>query len=675
MSTRLQDPPHPPAMIGETPELSRWPAWQWARRNRHFTVPPVLLPLFIAAAVTAARFHAHTAVIIATAVTAFWIWLGAPHKWDRKSEQWYARLSAVAAASWLSAASWTGITWIMDAVLAGGVLIWGIFWFIHKRPRGLVGDAAIIAEWDQWWQFHARAWGLHGSNVIGVTSKGPMETLQVQLWAGRQHFKQVEEIVHLVESALVGYVRPGMIRVDRHPQNASQVLIRLRRDDPLGRPMSWHPGLAISSILEAAVIGFTESGDLIRAVLASNWFIIGRSRSGKSNELSNFLAAITGCPDARVWLVDRKGGRAARPWMAALDWCAVTLDEISLMFDTAFAEVKARAENAYDGNEQLVPTPEVPAIFLAIDETYEVTGLQAGITKLAVQLATLASQGMGVAVYIIILTQYGALEDTVRTEQTRSNLVSRMCFAVMEASHGQFALPDWAKLNPAKLREQGSFYYRLGPDASSAPGRGFEFAHDLVREVARRNGAMPRQPLILYASDFQQGYDTRWERLPASFRKDAPQCDGLDYSPATAQEASVLQVTDGQPGTPAGIAAAAMEQAQQVEDDVAAVPDIELRGLSLPSDEEVRDALTRNRKRLAVALHTAPPDGIGPKQLVDATGLSRSYVMAQLRQLVEDGAVTKPTDGRYAAVPGEDVWAAMERIRAAGDLLLAGSRT
>src|SRR5258707_610487 len=91
-------------------------------------------------------------------------------------------------------------------------------------PRAREGDKAVIAEWNAWWQHHARQWSLHGSAVTGITSKGTMETLTVQLWAGRQTVRQVADAAELIESALAGYVRHGMVRVDKSA-NPSQALV------------------------------------------------------------------------------------------------------------------------------------------------------------------------------------------------------------------------------------------------------------------------------------------------------------------------------------------------------------------------------------------------------------------------------------------------------------------
>jgi hypothetical protein len=648
-------------MTGED-KRAKVPAWDFVRRHRHWTVPPALIPLFAAAGFTLAVFREHTAVIVAAVVAGVSVWFFAPHKWvkdgrPRWKEVWYARLSVLAAGGWLSMASFTGVSLIMAAVLGGLVLAWGIPWFMHKRPRSRSGDKAAIEAWNFWWQHHARQWSLHGSAVTAVESKGTMETLTIQLWAGRQTVRQITEVTELIESALAGYVRHGMTRVEK-TANPSQALIRLKREDPLAVPSSWHVGLAISSITEPAVIGFTEAGELIKVSLLASWFVIGKTRGGKSNELSEFLASITGCDDARVWLIDMKGGRAARPWMPAVDWCAVTPEEADVMLTVARDEIKGRATHADDSEEQLRPTPSVPAIFLVIDETYEVTSVPAGSAWRAATLAVIASQGMGVAVYTIVLTQYGALDESVRTEQTRGNLVNRICFAVARAEHGAFALSDYQSLDASRLREKGSFYMQIGPDAPSAPGRGHKMDHELVRPIAERHGAMPRMPLRLYAVDHQGTYDQRWSRLPQPFWRSAPQCEGLTPSPAVA----VDRAPDG------SIDATSQAWAARIEDEVSAIPDT--TPARMPSDDDLRAVLARGPAAFARALAAAPAEGIPPKQLIKACGMSRSWVMTRLRDLSAGGLVTRTGD-QYRADSAEAVLAAIEEGRRRDDALLS----
>lgn len=653
-------PPPPPPIQAQTPDPPLIPAWGLLRRHRHVTVPLAVAPVFAGAGYGLAASGAREGVTAAAAVAVMAMWLAAPHKWDRASEQWYARLSVIAAAGWLTAATWIGMSlWMLIAVAAGAVC-WGVPWWYHKRPRHQKRDGKIIAQWDAWWCHHRLDWNLAGSRITDVTSKGMVETLRVQLWAGRQSHGQVTQVLPLIESALRGYVRHGMIRLEPDPDDPSCVLLHLKRENPLAESITWDASMVPASITQPATLGLGEGGRWIKVVPLVNWFIIGRSRSGKSNELSALLAVITGVPDARAWLIDFKGGRAARPWLPALDWLATTLDEARLMMGALLAEVQARGTWADSDEEQLEPAPEVPAIFLVLDETHEVTSAARGDSGLAALLSAIASMGMGLAVYVIVLTQYGALEESVRSEQTRGSLINRMCFAVSKPEHGAFALNDWQKLDASRLNAKGSFFFQEGPTASSAPGRGPHMPHRLVRQIADANGAMPRQPLRLYAQDHQAVYDSRWSRLPEAFRSRAPQWN--DATPP--QEAPA----EGYGPNPADDAQAA---ADRIEDECARIPDVPLSQLGpLPTDLELRTDMDRRTARFARALAAAPDDGISPAQLVAASGLARSYIHQLLKVAIRANTASQIARGRYRGDDGETILAAITETRAADKRLL-----
>jgi hypothetical protein len=110
--------------------------------------------------------------------------------------------------------------------------------------------------------------------------------------------------------------------------------------------VGWDGALCPASVTALAPIGKDESGEWVFAPLLTNWFQIGRTRSGKSNELSTLLASWTGCADALPpWIIDLKGGRSARPWAEGADWIATTIEEARLVPAAGAAEVRARAEH------------------------------------------------------------------------------------------------------------------------------------------------------------------------------------------------------------------------------------------------------------------------------------------------------------------------------------------
>ena len=663
-------PPPPPLPDAGEPRGDLLPVWGAARRNRHVTVPLAVPAGFAAAGeVLAALPHAGVPTIAGSVALSGAVWWAAPHKWDRSVERWYARASVLAAGAWLSAAAVMGLGVPELAALGAGSVAWGIPWWWHKRPRRQA--ATVVAEWARWWQYYASRWGVAGSQVIDVTTAGVIDTLHVQLWAGHQHKKQVDEALPLIESALRGHVDAGMTRCEMVKGHPDQVLVHLKRANPHAVEVAWDESLCPGSVTGLAPIGKDEAGEWVFAPLLVNWFGIGKTRWGKSNELSVLLASWTACRDALPpWIIDLKGGRSARPWAECADWIATTVEEARLILGCAAAEVRARARDWYAGTEQGVPTPDVPAIPVVVDESHGVLSTMAGDTQCRRLAAVVASEGSGVNVHEWVFTQYGALDESVGTEQIRGNLPARLCFAVSQADHGQFALPDWAKLDPSRLENKGEFYWRLGPDGASAPCRGPHMDHDLVREIAARNAAIGRPPLRLFCGDqvayragdrdvtWQEVYDSRHARLPAAFRPAG------HHAPAPPPEAPMIP-TVTVPETPEQIA-------QRIEDEVASIPDLADPPLVDPA--VLADAVTRRKMLWARLLTEAPAAGISPAQLTEGSGMSRSWTHLQLTALTDLGVITKPADGRYLSVPGQDVWAGLERIREANSRLAEEAR-
>ena len=658
-------PPSPPPLpVVAQPRGDLFPLWGLVRRNRHVTVPMAVPAGFASAGAVLAHLpHAGAPTAVGASALAASVWWAAPHKWDRSVERWYARASVLAAGGWLSATAVMGLG-IPELIALGPLsLAWGIPWWWHKRPRKQSGE--IVAQWAAWWQHYAPGWGLAGSQVTDVTTAGVIDTLHVQLWAGKQHRKHVDEALPLLESALRGHVDAGMTRCETVKGDPSKVLIHLKRANPHDVEVSWDDSLCPASVTGLAPLGKNEAGEWEYGPLLNNWFVNGRLRSGKSNEGSVLLASWTGCPDALPpWIIDLKGGRSARAWAECADWIATTIDEARLVLRAAVAELRARARDCYTGEEQNVPTPEVPALLVMVDEAHGVLSTMAGDPECRRDAGIIASEGGAVNVHLWVFTQYGALDESVGTEQIRANLPCRMCFAVSEASHGQFTLPDWSKLDPSRLENKGEFYYRVAHDSRSAPCRGPHMPHPLVRKIAARNAQIDRPPLVLYATDWQAVYDGRHDRLPAAFRRATGH-----FAPATPPEAS-MPVVPLSPSVP--VPETPEQIAQRIEDEVASMPDLPAPP---PVDPVVLAQTIEGRKRLwARLLADAKPPGVTPAQLIEGSGMRRTWTHEQLTALIGLGVITKPGDGRYLPVPGQDVWAGLERIREANAALAEKTR-
>jgi hypothetical protein len=670
----------PPALPDAAPPREPLvPGWAWLRRHRDVTVPAAV-PVVFAFAGEALNLTAHSSpanmggAVGATATGAVVlgaaVWWAAPHKWDRAAEQWYARLSAILAGSWLTYTTWAGLSLASVISLAVGALAWGIPWWWHKRTRKNA-HAALVKTWAEWWAHYADGWDLRGSGVIDVSTEGVIDTLHVQLARGKQTIKNVAGALPLIESALAGHVEHGMTRAEKFKGRPDQVLIHLKRENPLDADVIWDPAVAPESVAQQMPIGKDEGGQWVRAPMRVNWFLNGMTRSGKSNQLSVILASLTGCADAAwPWIIDLKGGRSARPWThpGGDGWVAITVEEARLMLAVGVLETRARALHAYSGDEQLPPSPEIPVIPVVIDEAHGVTSGAAGDTTCRRSAGIVASEGSGVNFHMIVSTQYGALEESVGTEQIRSNLPARCCFQVTQPAHGQFTLTDWANLDPSRLDNKGEFYWQVGPDVPSSPCRGQRMDHELVRPVAARNATVPRPPLLFYSADqevpgsdgmtVQEVWDTRWERCPEQFRPGytAPP-RGLAPPPpppprTTRTETPMHPEPGAAPGSPYALAA-------QIEEEVASLPEGDP---PLLAAGVLASQIDHAKHTFARLLADAPPGGIRPVQLINGSGMSSGWVYGMLADLVKAGAAAQSGRGRYHPAPGLDTWAEVVKI-------------
>ena len=316
-----------------------------------------------------------------------------------------------------------------------------------------------------------------------------------------------------------------------------------------------------------------------------------------------------------------------------------------------------------------------------IDETYAVTS-EVADGRCAALLALAASQGQGVEVYPWVLSQHGALHNTVRTEQTRSNLNKRMCFQTEGAEHGTFALGEDGRrgVDTTKLAEKGQFYFREDSETSPEQIRGPHLGHAEARLIAERNAELTElhsRPLRPYcgaqpvsadenAPTWQQVYDARWSRLPAAFRRDAPQA-GTTPPEASSVDANKISMRPVHP------------EAEAINADVDESPDVSDEDMRLARQiragrGEVIEFGTEHGKRratFAALLRDAPPQGITPAQLKSGSRLGRTWIHQNLAALCAAGAAQKIADGRYIAVL-DDIAGALAVIHGeAGDLAAA----
>jgi hypothetical protein len=680
-------PVHVPGMPLRKRESEALPArlLRSARRNKAVSVPlAVPLPVWTAAEIM----HAYglgPEAAAAGAVGGAVVWLFAPHKWDRAAEVWYARATAAALAGWESAVAFAGGASLPAAtslILLSAA--WGIPWYRHYRIRGMKGREKTLKQWEAWWAYWSFQWGLGHSRVIDAADDDITVRLRLQLWAGHQTGDDVRGKIRNIESALQDFAAAGGVRVQDVGCNKSQADLFFKRENPLAAPVGWDDKHAPRSVLDPWYPGMTETGRWRPMRQTESMFTIGQKESGKSTLLLGRLLSLAGCADATSVLIDLKGGRSARPVLetGAADYVVTELPEAEMVMLLGEAEILARMEGCYDGNEQITPTPLTPALFLHADEVHRLTSANRGSAQAAASMEVIATTGRSAAVYPDVITQYGALDASVRSEATRMNLGLRFVFRMPRADMASFAINEYGRLDVSKLEEAGECYANDNKAATEEEKlRAVNLTHDAFRELApaRITARGPKPPLKLWCGNhpcpaggtWQEWWDSRWARLPKAFREISPQYrewaqEHGEPEPAAPAPARIPVSSSQEPDRESGAAVAARIAAQTAEPDIAPSPSAAARAA---------DITARNTERFFALLATASPGGARAADLAAGSGMSQAWAYGTLGRLLERGAVMQPRRGLYAPVPGRDARAEAMAVKAGDDALRRDAET
>lgn len=618
-----------------------WPvrAWRWVRRNRLWLIPltvPCGLSL-TAQVVHHAAWWVRFATIVLAVLTAAAVVIGAPDRWDRTAEVRFARATAAGIAAWLIA----GILWgawntLMTWTLGGLWTVWTGCWWWHKRPRR---QDKVIAGWDLQWQLiihRMRPKPLTNSHVIDVDAGDNVDSLLIKLDRGRQDIADLRAAGESILSAWE-YPEETTFRVSKHGGNRNWAWFHIQHANPLTERREWDEDLAPSSFHDEFIVGFTPEGGLIKTLMRkAHWFIIGMTQWGKSTWLGQLVAQLGKCDDTLIWFIDLKGGGTLGPWRKIIDWAATTHDEAEEMLAAGVRIIKAR--NAVtDAHE---PSPEDPAIVIIVDEANEAWGQGTGTSKLVSLGISIASLGAGMSVHLVAATQIGGLS-SMGDERIRGNMAKCMAFRPEKDEHAQYALADWAQLNASKLDEAGMFYFK-DEHRPSVLGRGFWLSRPQRARLASLYA--DRRPVLpeVLAQHAGEAYLTRHERGAAAKPLPQPVKETTMRTPAEI----AADIENDLPEPVSAAQMAALNEARRAD------------GLASLTAEK---AAQTGEDRFIAELQAGPRS---PKQLIEASGMSKSWVQGMLPQLVKYGAVRQAGPREpYEAVPGMNIREAIAEIR------------
>jgi S-DNA-T family DNA segregation ATPase FtsK/SpoIIIE len=561
-------------------------------RYRSELAPPVAA---VALSLTGAVLHdqapdaAPLVGVVAATVAAVLAWpKTAPEL--RKTERAYAIAATLTAGAWLAAATTFGPgAGPLPALLLVGTVLGGVPWWAHRRRRAKVRVERTLDAWPD----IAEAIGLPGSRVMSAV---------VDLWGWRARIglrrgQTVADLINRVpalESSL--HTRPGAVRVEPDPDRADHALLRVLNADPHARAIPYpvaENGQEPSSITRPVPLGlFEDARPVTLNLLHRHGLLGGVAGAGKSGVLNVILAALAACPDVVLWGIDLKGGMEFGPWASCLNRLATTPAEAAELLAEAVAILDARARIlAADGARLWTPSTTTPALIIVIDEYAE---LAEESPVAVIHADSIARRGRATAVTLLAATQRPT-QKAMGSGAVRSQMDVRICLRVRERRDVDLILG------------QGMLSAGWHAHTLDAPGKFL---------ISTPEHTIPRRArAYLLTDDDVTAIASRWSRH-------RPLLDQLSEQAADDYNTTRTQL----PIVPAPSAG-------------------EHQPAELPSNDDPNAALW-------AALSRAPARGWSVGELMNATGMGRTWIYERLQELAATGRAQQVGRGRWIATDG-----------------------
>jgi hypothetical protein len=509
-------------------------------------------------------------------------------------ERLYAAGVVLSVGGWLAAATvLSPFSPPLPQILITGGLVLAVPWWTHGRRRARVRVERKLAAWPE----IAQAVGLAGSQVMSAV---------VDLWGWRARFRlargqtidDVRAKLPAIESGL-GTFR-GAARVYPTPDDlANRFELRVLDKDPHADAITW-PGPSTTTITEPIDLGPFEDATPAKVLLLRRHGLLGGATgSGKSGGLNVLMGNLSACADVDIWAIDLKRGMELGPWASCIGRLATTPAEARTLLASAVAILETRAAQlAANGKRIWEPTPQMPALIIIIDEYAELAEAAPDATA---DSDSIARRGRAVAVTLVAATQRPT-QKAMGQGALRSQMDVRISFRVRERRDVDLVLG------------QGMFATGWHAHTLNAPGKFLISApeHDTPRRA---------RAYLITDDAVQTAASQHADRRPV-----------LDPASAAAADA---------PHRSARAAGKTGDPAADPGNDQAASDGNGWRGLKRrPADPEAL---------LWEALEAAPADGVSVADLMQATGMGRSWVYYRLADLAAVGRAIQTTRGSWRA--------------------------
>lgn len=385
-----------------------------------------------------------------------------------------------------------------------------------ENARRLVGKKAARGDWPGM----LAALGAPGIQIHETLESraGYVKVLRLPAH-GHVTLDRIRALVKQLEVALD--VPNGCVRVV-HGETASLVQVHVVTRDVMAETIPLPDDDSPISINDPFEIGVSETGhpfSLLWRQIAT--IIVGLRGKGKSNTVNVLIAQFGRCVDCVIWVIDLKGGRTARPWLApwlagrthrpVIDWVATTAAEANLMLEAALKAVQVRAHSGA-GGEMIVPSAEQPAIIVVCEEVATLVGQHAQSPgKARSLLMSLTQLSRSEAVDPVLITQRNTVTMTGSGDLI-SQCPRRIALGVADEADARLAIGETVTAAAiAALRHAGSMFVRDG-DVTPVPVKGFRVEFEDIAQLAeRRSWLRPGLEPSLEAA-LGDVYAKRWER-------------------------------------------------------------------------------------------------------------------------------------------------------------------
>lgn len=469
-----------------------------------------------------------------------------------------AAIVGAAAASWLV---WTGevgpaVTWpyLVMGTLAISPLWWALLWYAERKLRDPAPVVTAPGSPDPgmpWPQILERATeGTTKLTEVTPHRAGVKLTIEPGRYVDEDGVERDEDVTfddfarcadRFATLASATYRRRTG---ERMPLNCArpepgrddaEFTLHVTMRNVFGEHTVFVPADGPQTIATPKDLGEYEDATRIMVTLLSGHAkIVGHTGSGKSVEANNWIARVTECTDALVWVCATDKlvplifpwlrswfeGRSVRP---ALDYVAgQSIDNMLGMLADAYRLCCERNARLTD-ESQHTPTPEEPAVFVFVEELSHSVEFDATIEThdnmecdVSTLIMLIARAGRSAAVRLVLMSQtaLNSSSGDCAAEIIR-NLQIRVCLRTMESHDGTRTIPALNNVDTTQIPIYTKIVQPSIEQPRAMPGKAPELdGTKTIDAIAVRNAGW-RPAGVEAESRLGERYADRWnpERL------------------------------------------------------------------------------------------------------------------------------------------------------------------